>query len=110
MLLGRATCGQASPVNGTATRLLAALGVVVLALAILALVTGSLSPLSLLVRGHRASLARLDRAARDARAAPPARRLVARSVRRGRSHNWGREDSNLRSLTPAAGSGKATNF
>ena len=49
MLLGRATCGQASPVNGTATRLLAALGVVVLALAILALVTGSLSPLSLLV-------------------------------------------------------------
>ena len=48
-LLGAATCGQGNPARGAATKLLAGLGVTALALAVLALVTGSLTPLSLLV-------------------------------------------------------------
>jgi hypothetical protein len=47
--LGVLTCGLGSPGRGTATKLLATLGVVALVLAVLALVTGSLTPLSLLV-------------------------------------------------------------
>jgi hypothetical protein len=48
-LLGIATCGLGMPAKGVATRLLAALGVTALLLAVLALATGSLTPLSLLV-------------------------------------------------------------
>jgi hypothetical protein len=48
-LLGMATCGLGSPGKGTATKLLSVLGVLAFVLAILALVTGSLTPLSLLV-------------------------------------------------------------
>lgn len=47
--LGIATCGLGSPGRGTATKLLATLGVLALVLAVLALATGSLTPLSLLV-------------------------------------------------------------
>ncbi len=49
MILGVATCTLGSPARGAATKLLAVLGVLALALAILALATGSLTPLSLLV-------------------------------------------------------------
>ena len=49
MLLGMFTCGLGSPGKDVSTKLLAALGIVALALAVLALVTGSLTPLSLLV-------------------------------------------------------------
>jgi hypothetical protein len=48
-VLGVLTCGLGSPGRGTATRLLALLGVLALVLAALALATGSLTPLSLLV-------------------------------------------------------------
>ena len=48
-LLGIGTCGLGSPSGGAATKLLATLGVLALVLAMLALVTGSLTPLSLLV-------------------------------------------------------------
>lgn len=48
-LLGGLTCGLGSPGRGTVTRLLATLGVLALLLAGLALATGSLTPLSLLV-------------------------------------------------------------
>ena len=48
-LLGMATCGLGSPGRGTATRLLSTLGVIAVALAVLALVAGSLTPLSFLV-------------------------------------------------------------
>jgi hypothetical protein len=48
-ILGVLTCGLGSPGRGAATRLLATLGVLALVLAVLALVTGSLTPLSLLV-------------------------------------------------------------
>ncbi len=48
-LLGIMTCGLGSPGAGTATKLLAVLGTVALVLAVLALATGSLTPLSLLV-------------------------------------------------------------
>jgi hypothetical protein len=47
--LGVVTCGLGSPGRGAATRLLATLGVIALVLAVLALVTGSLTLLSLLV-------------------------------------------------------------
>ena len=47
--LGVVTCGLGSPGRGAATRLLATLGVIALVLAVLALLTGSLTPLSLLV-------------------------------------------------------------
>ena len=47
--LGVATCGLGTPSRGPATRLLATLGVIALVLAVLALVTGSLTPLSLLI-------------------------------------------------------------
>ena len=49
LLLGVVTCGLGSPGRGTATKLLAALGVLALVFAVLALATGSLTPLSLLV-------------------------------------------------------------
>jgi hypothetical protein len=49
VLLGMLTCGQGSPGRGTATWLLATLGTAALVLAGLALATGSLTPLSLLV-------------------------------------------------------------
>jgi hypothetical protein len=49
VLLGMATCGLGSPGEGAATRLLAALGMVAFLLAVLALATGSLTVLSLLV-------------------------------------------------------------
>jgi hypothetical protein len=42
-------CGLGSPGRGAATRLLAILGVLALVLAAIALATGSLTPLSLLV-------------------------------------------------------------
>lgn len=48
-LLGMGTCALGSPAKDTMTRLLAALGVVALVLAVLAIATGSLTPLSLLV-------------------------------------------------------------
>jgi|SRR5579859_2381409 len=48
-LLGMATCGCGKPGEGAATRMLAALGVVAFVLAIVAIATGSLTPLSLLV-------------------------------------------------------------
>ena len=48
-LLGIATCGLGSPAKGTATKLLATLGAIACVLAALALATGSLTPLSLLV-------------------------------------------------------------
>jgi hypothetical protein len=47
-LLGIGTCGLGSPGRGVATKLLATLGIIALVLAVLALVTGSLTPLSLL--------------------------------------------------------------
>jgi hypothetical protein len=49
LLLGVLTCGLGSPGHGAATRLLAMLGVTALVLGVLALATGSLTPLSLLV-------------------------------------------------------------
>jgi hypothetical protein len=48
-LLGMATCGLGSPGKDAATKLLAGLGVLAFVLAVVALVTGSLTPLSLLV-------------------------------------------------------------
>jgi hypothetical protein len=48
-LLGIATCGLGSPEKGRATKLLATLGVFAFLLAALALATGSLTALSLLV-------------------------------------------------------------
>jgi len=48
-LLGALTCGLGSPSKDAIAKLLAVLGTVALALAILAVVTGSLTPLSLLV-------------------------------------------------------------
>jgi hypothetical protein len=48
-LLGMATCGLGSPGKGAATKLLATLGVLAFLLTVLALATGSLTPLSLLV-------------------------------------------------------------
>ena len=49
LLLGMATCAQGSPGKGPVTTLLAALGVSALVLGAIALVSGSLTPLSLLV-------------------------------------------------------------
>ena len=48
-VLGIATCGLGSPGDGAATKLLATLGVVAFLLSLLALATGSLTVLSLLV-------------------------------------------------------------
>jgi hypothetical protein len=48
-LLGALTCGQGSPDRGIASKVCAGLGILALALAVTALVTGSLTPLSLLV-------------------------------------------------------------
>jgi hypothetical protein len=48
-LFGTATCGLGSPGKDAATKLLAALRVAALVLAVLAVATGSLTPLSLLV-------------------------------------------------------------
>src|SRR5918911_542032 len=48
-LLGIATCGQGSPDRGRPSRLLMTLGVAAFVLAAVALATGSLTPLSLLV-------------------------------------------------------------
>jgi len=47
--LGALTCGLGSPSKGAVTKLLAVLGAIALTLAILAIATGSLTPLSLLV-------------------------------------------------------------
>ena len=47
--LGALTCGLGSPSKGAVTKLLAVIGAIALALAILAIATGSLTPLSLLV-------------------------------------------------------------
>lgn len=49
VVLGMVTCGLGSPGRDTLTRVLAALGVTALVLAVLAVATGSLTPLSLLV-------------------------------------------------------------
>ncbi len=49
MLLGSMTCGLGSPSKGRITKVLASLGAAALVLAVLALATGSLTPLSLLV-------------------------------------------------------------
>lgn len=49
LLLGSLTCGLGSPGKDRASRLLAFLGVAALVFAVLALATGSLTPLSLLV-------------------------------------------------------------
>jgi hypothetical protein len=48
-LLGSMTCGLGSPAKDSATKLLAVLGIAAFALAVLALATGSLTPLSVLV-------------------------------------------------------------
>ncbi len=48
-LLGIASCAMGSPGKGVGARLLATLGTAALVLAVLALATGSLTPLSLLV-------------------------------------------------------------
>jgi hypothetical protein len=48
-LLGSMTCGLGSPGKDAAAKLLAILGVAALVLAVLAVATGSLTPLSLLV-------------------------------------------------------------
>jgi hypothetical protein len=48
-LLGIGTCGQGTLGRGKATKLLAMLGVLAFVLAVLAIATGSLTPLSLLV-------------------------------------------------------------
>ena len=48
-ILGVVTCGLGSPGRGAAMKLLATLGVLALLLALLAVATGSLTPLSLLV-------------------------------------------------------------
>lgn len=47
--LGALTCGLGSPSKDAVTKLLAVLGTIALVLAIIALLTGSLTPLSLLV-------------------------------------------------------------
>ena len=49
LVLGSMTCGLGSPSNGRTTKFLAALGVAAATLAIIAIATGSLTPLSLLV-------------------------------------------------------------
>ncbi len=49
LLLGMATCSRGSMTAGMTTKVLATLGILALVLAVLALVTGSLMPLSLLV-------------------------------------------------------------
>jgi hypothetical protein len=49
LLLGMVTCGLGSPGRGTATTFLAVLGALTFALALVALTTGSLQVLSLLV-------------------------------------------------------------
>jgi hypothetical protein len=49
LALGMLTCGLGSPGRGAATSLLATLGVLALVLAVVALATGSLTALSLLV-------------------------------------------------------------
>jgi hypothetical protein len=49
LLLGSLTCGLGSPGKGVWTKLLATLGAAALVLAVLAVATGSLTPLSLLV-------------------------------------------------------------
>jgi hypothetical protein len=49
MLLGSMTCGLGSPRKGRMTKVLATLGIAALVLAMLAIATGSLTPLSLLV-------------------------------------------------------------
>lgn len=49
MLLGSMTCGLGSPSKGRMSKVLATLGVAALVLAVLAIATGSLTPLSLLV-------------------------------------------------------------
>ena len=49
LLLGTMTCGLGSPSKGRMTKVLAALGIAALVLAMLAIATGSLTPLSLLV-------------------------------------------------------------
>lgn len=48
-LLGIGACALGTPDRGTATKMLAALGIAALVLTVLALVSGSLTPLSLLV-------------------------------------------------------------
>lgn len=48
-LLGMFTCGLGSPGKDAATKLLATLGILAVVLVVLALATGSLTPLSLLV-------------------------------------------------------------
>jgi hypothetical protein len=48
-LLGAMTCGLGSPSKGRTTTFLAALGIAALVLAVVAIATGSLTPLSLLV-------------------------------------------------------------
>jgi hypothetical protein len=47
--LGIATCGLGAPAKDKASKFLATLGILAFALAVLALATGSLPPLSLLV-------------------------------------------------------------
>ena len=49
LLVGSLTCGLGSPGKDAATKLLAFLGVTALVLGVVALATGSLTPLSLLV-------------------------------------------------------------
>jgi hypothetical protein len=49
LFLGAATCGQGSPSKGPATTFLVTLGWAAVVLGVLALATGSLTPLSLLV-------------------------------------------------------------
>jgi hypothetical protein len=74
LLLGALTCGLGSPGRDKLTRLLALLGVLALILGVIALITASLTPLSLLVLDIVALWAlstfrhALDRSARPAHA------------------------------------------
>ena len=49
LVIGGMTCGLGSPDKGRATRFLGALGITAFVLAVLAIATGSVTPLSLLV-------------------------------------------------------------
>jgi len=71
-LFGIAACALGSPARGAATRILAALGVVALVLAVVSLATGSLTPLSLLVADIVVLwvISTVRHAAREARSLP----------------------------------------
>src|SRR2546423_5823840 len=81
-LLGSLTCGLGSPGKDAATKLLAILGAAALVLAVLAVATGSLAPLSPGVAGGGPPLTRAT--LRPAASAPPGPGLRAVARTRGR--------------------------